>query len=126
MIVFDVTDPDSFNNLNTWLMEIEKNASKNVYKLLIGNKCDLENRKITYDQAKEIAATYGMKYVETSAKTAHNVADAYITMTKDIIAINAEKDKNVKKGNFFIFIFLDTVKIDDKKNFKDLNKSGCC
>jgi len=56
-----------------------------------------------------------MKYVETSAKTAHNVADAYITMTKDIIAINAEKDKNVKK---------DTVKIDDKKNFKDLNKSG--
>ena len=39
-----------------------------------------------------------MKYVETSAKTAHNVADAYITMTKDIIALNAEKDKNTKKG----------------------------
>lgn len=106
MIVFDVTDPDSFNNINTWLMEIEKNASKNVYKLLIGNKSDLENRKITYEQAKEVADTYGMKYVETSAKTAHNVADAYITMTKDIIAINAEKDKNVKKGekNFCLFI----------------------
>ena len=50
-----------------------------------------------------------MKYVETSAKTAHNVADAYITMTKDIIAINAEKDKNVSKSKkyfvFFIFLF---------------------
>ena len=69
-----------------------------------------------------------MKYVETSAKTAHNVADAYITMTKDIIAINAEKDLNVKKGILFLCFFyfmLDTVRIDDKKNFKDLNnKSG--
>lgn len=81
-----------------------RNASKNVYKLLIGNKCDLTNRKITYDQANEVASTYGMKYIECSAKTAHNVADAYITMTKDIIAINAEKDKNVKKGKYFNFI----------------------
>ena len=47
-----------------------------------------------------------MKYVETSAKTAHNVADAYITMTKDIIAINAEKDLNVKKGILFLCFFL--------------------
>ena len=43
-----------------------------------------------------------MKYIETSAKTAHNVADAYITMTKDIIAINSEKDKVTKKGNLLI------------------------
>jgi len=53
-----------------------------------------------------------MKYIETSAKTAHNVADAYITMTKDIISINAEKDKNVKKGNFW-FNFFDFI--DNKK-----------
>ena len=96
--------------------------------MLIGNKSDLENRKITYDQAKEIAATYGMKYIETSAKTAHNVADAYITMTKDIIAINSEKDKVVKKGiidiSFFLLLFLDVVKIDDKNKFKDLNNKG--
>jgi hypothetical protein len=69
-----------------------------------------------------------MKYVETSAKTAHNVADAYITMTKDIIA-TSEKDKNAKKG-ISIYIndlsILDTtVKIDEKKNnFQDLNKKG--
>lgn len=69
---------------------------------MIGNKCDLPNRKITYEQASEIAASYGMKYVETSAKTAHNVADAYITMTKDIIALNAEKDKVIKKGIIFL------------------------
>ena len=79
-----------------------RNASKNVYKLLIGNKSDLENRKISYEQAKEFADTYGMKYIETSAKTAHNVAEAYVTMTKDIILLNSEKDKAIKKGNKII------------------------
>jgi len=74
---------------------------------LIGNKCDLESRKITQEQAKEFADTYGMKYIETSAKTAHNVAEAYITMTKDIIAkSNSEKEKNIKKGKFYLFIIL--------------------
>lgn len=41
-----------------------------------------------------------MKYIETSAKTALNVAEAYITMTKDIISLSSEKDKAIKKGIF--------------------------
>ena len=49
-----------------------------------------------------------MKYIETSAKTAHNVADAYITMTKDIISINSEKDKVTKKGNY-TFEFIEII-----------------
>ena len=84
------------------LFNFYRNASKNVYKLLIGNKSDLE-RKVSFEQAKEFADTYGMKYIETSAKTAHNVGEAYVTMTKDIIASNSEKDKAIKKGNKKIF-----------------------
>ena len=45
LVVYDITDRDSFENLNSWLIEIEKNANKNVYKLLIGNKCDLEDKR---------------------------------------------------------------------------------
>jgi len=65
---------------------------------LIGNKCDLENRKISTEQGMEFAETYSMKYLETSAKTALNVNEAFITMTKDIISLNSEKDKAIKKG----------------------------
>ena len=76
-----------------------RNASKNVYKILIGNKCDLEDkRKVTYEQGKEFADQYGMKFIETSAKTAFNVGEAFVTMTKEIIAQTTEKENKLKKG----------------------------
>jgi GTPase SAR1 family protein len=81
-----------------------RNASKNVYKFLVGNKCDLaEKRQVTYEQAKEFADQYGMKYMETSAKSAENVSEAFITMTKEIISNNAEKEKAIaaKPGIFY-------------------------
>lgn len=99
MVVYDITDLESFNNINSWLIEIEKNANKNVYKILIGNKCDLEEkRQVSYEQGKEFADTYGMKFIETSAKTNHNVQDAYVTMTKEIISQAQEKEKVIKQG----------------------------
>ena len=69
LLIYDVTDKDSFKNLSNWLIEIEKNASKNVLKVLIGNKSDLEDKRvITINQGKEFADTYGLKFLETSAK----------------------------------------------------------
>jgi len=86
MFVYDITDLESFKELNLWLNEIEKNAPKDVYKILIGNKCDKESeRKVTVEQGKEFAAKNGMKFFETSAKEATNASDSFYTMTKDII-----------------------------------------
>ena len=52
-VVYDVTDANSFQNVKQWLQEIERYASENVNKLLIGNKCDLnDKRAVNYDQAK--------------------------------------------------------------------------
>lgn len=99
MVVYDITSLDSFENLNSWLIEIEKNASKNVYKILIGNKCDLEEkREVSYEQGKEFADTYGMKFIETSAKTNNNVQESFYTMTKEIISSTKEKERILSKN----------------------------
>jgi len=54
-VVYDVTDQDSFNNVKQWLNEIDRYASENVNKLLVGNKCDLTaNKVVSYETAKVI------------------------------------------------------------------------
>jgi GTPase SAR1 family protein len=99
MVLYDITCIDSFQNLNSWLIEIEKNASKSVYKILVGNKCDLdEKRQVSYEQGKEFADTYGMKFIETSAKTNNNVQEAFYTMTKEIISSSKEKERILTKN----------------------------
>ena len=86
LVVYDITDRESFENLNSWLIEIEKNANKNVYKLLIGNKCDLEDkRKVSFQEGKDFAESNGMKFMETSAKTASKVQEAFELLTNEII-----------------------------------------
>ena len=100
MMVYDITDQESFQNLNSWLIEIEKNASKNVYKILVGNKCDMEkDRKVTFEQGKDFANQYGMKFFETSAKESTNVQEAFVAMTKEIIKGAQEKKIPLKKDN---------------------------
>ena len=119
MMVYDITDLESFRYLDSWLKEIEKNASKNVYKILIGNKNDMEKeRKVSFEKGMEFADLHGMKFFETSAKENKNVEEAFKEMTKDIInSLKKVNEKTNSNSNFVI----------EKKKGKDLNKKrGCC
>ena len=120
LLIYDVTDKDSFKNLSNWIIEIEKNSSKQVLKVLIGNKTDLEDKRVvTYNQGKEFADTYGLKYIETSAKKNLNVNEAFETLGRELIIASEEKKITKQKQNKKITV----------AKAQDLNvekKNGCC
>jgi len=85
IVVYDITNQETFNNVQKWLQEIDRYACENVHKLLVGNKSDLVNeRKVQYDQAAEFAASLNLIFLETSAKSSTNVEDAFTKMAKAI------------------------------------------
>mmetsp|Transcript_21166 Transcript_21166/g.25470 ORF Transcript_21166/g.25470 Transcript_21166/m.25470 type:complete len:203 (+) Transcript_21166:253-861(+) len=84
IVVYDVTDPESFSNVKQWLHEIDRYASENVNKLLVGNKSDLPTKKVDYQTAKAYADEIGIPFLETSAKNATNVEQAFMTMAAEI------------------------------------------
>ena len=89
LLLYDVTNRDSFKNLESWLIEIEKNAKEKVLKILIGNKCDLtEDREISEEEGKAFALRNGMEFMETSAKMNTNVSEAFETLAKLMIEFN--------------------------------------
>ncbi|RKP36098.1 GTP-binding protein ypt1 [Dimargaris cristalligena] len=100
IVVYDVTDTDTFTNVKQWLQEIDRYASEGVSKLLVGNKSDLEDKKVVeYTVAKEFADQLGVPFLETSAKDSTNVEQAFLTMAKqikdimDTVPTNSQKDK---------------------------------
>ncbi|CAN1236259.1 Ras-related protein RABD1 [Linum grandiflorum] len=85
IIVYDVTDMESFNNVKQWLNEIDRYANDTVCKLLVGNKCDLvENKVVDTQTAKALADELGIPFLETSAKDSINVEQAFLTMAAEI------------------------------------------
>eukprot|EP00485_Elphidium_margaritaceum_P023891 CAMPEP_0202712836 /NCGR_PEP_ID=MMETSP1385-20130828/46410_1 /ASSEMBLY_ACC=CAM_ASM_000861 /TAXON_ID=933848 /ORGANISM="Elphidium margaritaceum" /LENGTH=214 /DNA_ID=CAMNT_0049372999 /DNA_START=66 /DNA_END=710 /DNA_ORIENTATION=+ len=85
IIVYDVTDKESFDNIGQWIVEVKRFASDDVSVLIVGNKCDLDQKRtVSFQCAKEFADEHGLHYIETSAKNAYNVQAAFYEMTKII------------------------------------------
>jgi Ras-related protein Rab-1A len=84
-IVFDLTSELSFKAVPSWLKEISEHTTVSVKRILIGNKSDLEDeREVDTEMAREFAESEGMTYIETSAKNADNVNEAFLSMTREI------------------------------------------
>lgn len=77
------------------MQEIERFANDTVCKVLVGNKCDLEDkRKVSKEEGEELARHYQIPYLETSAKSNICVEDSFTTMARQI------KSNLLNKGQF--------------------------
>merc|ERR1719362_580905 len=99
ILTFDVTDENSFKNIRNWVKQIDLNAQNNVCKVLVGNKCDREDRKVTFEEGQKLATEFNMKYFETSAKTNHNVNETFTFLTKNILSNTDGKQKTDDRVN---------------------------
>mmetsp|Transcript_17334 Transcript_17334/g.17279 ORF Transcript_17334/g.17279 Transcript_17334/m.17279 type:complete len:121 (+) Transcript_17334:249-611(+) len=87
MLMYDITNPTTFQNITRWHEEAQGYLQSSVPKLLIGNKVDLSNnRQVKQDEAQQLAERLGMDYIETSAKNSQNVKQAFENMSKKILS----------------------------------------
>ena len=76
LLVYNITDESSFLAVNDWIKEIKK-YEVNPIIVLVGQKCDLENRIISEERGRELANELGVEFFEISAKTGYNVEELF-------------------------------------------------
>ncbi|CAI9766280.1 unnamed protein product [Fraxinus pennsylvanica] len=98
LLVYDVTDESSFNNIRNWIRNIEQHASDNVNKILVGNKADMDESKraVPTSRGQALADEYGIKFFETSAKTNMNVEEVFFSIARDIKQRLSETDSRAE------------------------------
>jgi Ras-related protein Rab-11A/Ras-related protein Rab-11B len=85
MLVYDISNHESFENVKRWLKELREHADANVVVMLIGNKSDLSHlRMVDSDEAMEFAEQYNLAFLETSALDATGVETAFRHILKEI------------------------------------------
>ena len=86
MVVYDITNMDSFRHVQNWIEDIRNQSPKTVLIILIGNKIDLEDKRvISYDEGSEFAIKNGIIFGETSAKSGDGIDDIFLKSAKEII-----------------------------------------
>ena len=115
-LLFDVTKPESFKNVSSWMKDIQNNAnrgndSSSIIIYLLGNKIDMDEREVDKNEAKNKAEELNMKYCEISCKLNINITEVIYNMVIDCYK------KNTGNTGF---------SINNKNNNSNVDKGGCC
>ncbi|XP_074742356.1 ras-related protein Rab-26 isoform X2 [Strix uralensis] len=114
LLLYDVTNKASFDNIQAWLTEIHEYAQQDVVLMLLGNKVDsAQDRVVKREDGEKLAKEYGVPFMETSAKSGLNVELAFTAIAKEL------KHRSMKLPNEPKFKLHDYVK-------KEVRGSGCC
>ncbi|CAK9300548.1 unnamed protein product [Gordionus sp. m RMFG-2023] len=115
ILVYDVTNRQSFDKLDTWLNELELYSTNcDIVKMLVGNKIDKQNRMVSQKDGFDFAQKHSMLSIEASAKTKDGVNTAFEELVEKILQTPALYEN---KGKSKTFSIID----DDNEN----NQVGC-
>lgn len=126
VLVYDVTERKSFENVKNWINQIQQYADLGVSRVLIGNKCDadgddsVKKRSVTFEEGKKLANEFGIDFFESSAKTNKNVTAAFVSVANQavtkLVKENAIKVESPEKKST----------VDLKGTDRKFNYSNCC
>ena len=127
IILYSVTNRNTFQHIDTWIKELNQNSTQNIKIILVGNKSDLEKeRKISYEEGEKLKNKHKLDYfIETSAKTGNNAKNVLIEaakiLYKEYILIKDKEVTNIKEEK-------NESKILDKDNTNNSKKKKkkCC
>ena len=114
ILMYDVTDQKSFEHIRDWVEKIKEDAVEEIIIYLVGNKIDLNNKRIiTNEEGKKLAAEYNIKYYETSVKNSIGVEEVFLSLIKEMDDLFLEKNNK-------------EVENPVNLNVKNKNKKNCC
>ena len=114
LLIYDVTNQKSFENIKKWLAQIKEEASSKVVVILVANKIDCEKRVVSREDGESLAESFGLGFHESSAKNNVNVNESFQDLIEKIYEVyqNTTAKAFGKKLN------------NDSSN--DKNNKGCC
>ena len=124
-VVYDITRKDTFSNIDKWITDLKTNGNEDVFILLIGNKCDLEDkREVFSDEVKKKAEQYKIAFCETSALDGKNVEFAFEMVVEEVSKKTLlGRENDIKKEDHSKGVMLDT---NVNKNEQNVTKKSCC
>ncbi len=119
ILVYDITNKSSFDSIPEIMEKVKEEKGNNFPMVLVGNKIDLEQRSISYEEGKAFAEKNNLLFCECSSKNGKNIDMVFNLIIKDIInKKNFNDSKNISPT--------DSVKANCPKKLKRKNKVGCC
>ena len=126
ILVYDITSKNSFENIDKWLIEMKKTADENIKIILIGNKCDLiDKREVKEDDGKIKAKDLNAPFMETSALNCINVEKAFNFLIEEIANLEINLDEEFDFEDFKDEKNVNNINLNNNENNNE-KKKKCC
>uniref|UniRef100_A0A8C2CQA3 Ras-related protein Rab-21 n=1 Tax=Cyprinus carpio TaxID=7962 RepID=A0A8C2CQA3_CYPCA len=127
ILVYDVTDEDSFQKVKNWVKELRKMLGNEICLCIVGNKIDLEKeRHVSVEEAEGYAVSVGAKHYPTSAKLNKGLEELFLDLCKRMMETAQAEERSRGNGASHTSTARRGVQIVDDEPQTAMPAGGCC